>query len=123
MTNNITNVVPFNEVDKGVDLNLAIQQAQKMTTILQQMGIEEATFKTGTYFKQKADTTTLVAEGILVQQDQDVTIVAFSNKGSSRENVVEQVGEKLNVTQKIKAAFVGCSQAHISNLENDEGKE
>ena len=121
MCNNTTKIVPFSEVNNSnLDLNLVVKQARKMTSILSQMGIEEATFKSGAYFRDDSNTQTLVAEGILVQKSTDLTIVAFSNNGSSREEVIKAVSEKIATTQKERGAFVGRSQPWISDKESED---
>lgn len=64
-------IVPFSEiVTSKTDLNQAVAQGQEMAATLKKMGIKEATFDSGAYYKHdhESQTTTLAADGILMQQ-------------------------------------------------------
>ena len=50
-------VAPFMEIqESGTNIDLAVQQAQKMTEILDAMNIEKATFRTGAKFHRDPKT-------------------------------------------------------------------
>jgi hypothetical protein len=117
-------VVPFSEIKTSeIDLNLAVQQGQQMTDTLKKMGIKEATFDSGAYYKHdhESNTTTISADGILMQQNQHTTTVVFRNEGSSKEQALQELSTG-SATQKTLGAFSGVSQQRASQLllNNDE---
>ena len=122
-----TKIVPFNEIpESGVDLNLAVNQAQKMTAILDAMGIEKATFKTGAVFHrdEKSGTATLATDGLIVQQRQHTTSVTFRHEGSSEREAIEEIASTGGATQEVLGSFSGKSQPWASRvLSHDDSDE
>lgn len=117
-------VVPFSEIESSeVDLNLAVKQGQQMTDTLKKMGIKEATFDSGAYYKhdQESNTTTIAADGVLMQQNEHTTTVVFRNEGSTKEQALKELSAG-STTQKTLGAFSGISQQQASQLllANDE---
>lgn len=111
-------VVPFSEIESSkVDLNLAVQQGQQMTSTLKDMGIKEATFDSGAYFNHDANsnTTTLASDGIVMQQNEHTTTVVFRNENSTNEQALQEMSTG-NVTQKTLGAFSGVSQQKASQI-------
>ena len=111
-------VVPFSEIESSnVDLNLAVQQGQQMTSTLKNMGIKEATFDSGAYFNHDTDsnTTTLAADGIVMQQNEHTTTVVFRNENSTNQQALQEMSTG-NVTQKTLGAFSGDYQQKASQI-------
>jgi hypothetical protein len=101
-------IVPFSEIpESGLDLNLAVSQAQKMTTLLDAMGIERATFKSGSVFHrdEKNGTATLAMDGLIVQQRQHSTSITFRHEGSSEREAIEELANSGAATQQVLALF------------------
>ncbi|MFC3115555.1 hypothetical protein [Cellvibrio fontiphilus] len=115
-------VVPFSEIEtSGINLNAAVEQGQKMTALLKSMGIKEATFDSGAYFTHdnESQTSTLAADGIVMQQRAHTTTVTFRNAGSTPEQALEEV-KNSGSTQKTLGAFSGTYQQRISQMLADE---
>ncbi|MDY4347176.1 hypothetical protein [Pectobacterium brasiliense] len=122
MNNNA--VIPFSEIESSkVDLNQAVKQGQQMTETLKKMGIKEATFDSGAYYKhdQDTNTTTLAADGILMKQNEHTTTVIFRNEGSTEQQALEELSSS-SMTQKTLGAFSGVSQQRASQLLLDDNK-
>ena len=112
---NDNEIVPFSEIEESpVDLNLAVKQGQKMAATLKNMGIKEATFNSGAEYShdEKTNTTTIAADGILMQQNEHTTTVIFRNEGSSKVEALEEISDR-GPTQKILGAFSDNSQQRI----------
>lgn len=121
-------IVPFNEIpESGVDLNLAVEQAKKMTAVLDAMGIEKATFKSGATFHHDEgnSVTTLATDGLIVQQRQHSTSVTFRHQGSTERQAIEELAEVPKLTQESLGAFSGKSQPWASRAlsHNDPAAE
>lgn len=117
-------LVPFSEIESsGFDLNLAVEQGQQTRKIFREIGIKEATFDNGTYYRddRENNTTTIAAEGILMQQNEHTTTVVFRNEGSTKEQSLKELSSTPS-TQKTLGAFSGISQQQVSQmlLENNE---
>jgi ABC-type cobalamin/Fe3+-siderophores transport system ATPase subunit len=111
-------IVPFSEiVTSKIDLNQAVVQGQEMTDTLKKMGIKEATFDSGAYYKHdhESQTTTLAADGILMRQSPHTTTVIFRNEGSTEQQALEELNTG-SLTQKTLGAFSGVSQQRASEL-------
>jgi hypothetical protein len=122
-----TKIVPFNEIhESGVDLNLAVDQAQKMTAHLEAMEIERATFKSGAVFHrdEKSGTATLATDGLIVQQRKHTTSVIFRHEGSSEREALEELANAGGATQQVLGSFSGKSQPWASRaLSHDDSDE
>ena len=117
MSEDENQVVPFNEIQQsGTNIELAVQQAQKMTAILDAMNIEKATFKTGATFHRdsKTNVATLSANGLMVQQGEHTTTVIIRNSGSTEKEALEELQKKNPITQETMGAFSGKSQPWTS---------
>lgn len=122
MSDNENEVVPFNEIDtNGINLSAAVEQGQKMTAMLKSMGIKEATFDSGAHFTHDSEneTSTLAADGIVMQQREHTTSVTFRNAGSTPEQALEEV-KGSGSTQKTLGAFSGTYQQRISQMLADD---
>ncbi len=118
MNDNKKEVVPFTEIEESkVDLNIAIEQASKMTAILDAMGIEKATFKTGDTFhrNEATNTVTLATDGLIVEQREHTTSITFRNENSSKEEALKELNELQKKTQETLGSFSGKSQPWASN--------
>ena len=118
-------VVPFSDMEaSGMNLDFAVEQGQKMTALLKEMGIKEATFDSGAHFNHDAQsqTTTLAANGIVMEQGQHTTSVTFRNSGSTPEQALNEI-KNSGATQKTLAAFTGTYQQRISVLLSEEVNE
>ncbi|MCH4293767.1 hypothetical protein MJ923_05555 [Shewanella sp. 3B26] len=120
-------VVPFNEIqNSGINLDLAIKQAQVMTGILDSMGIEKATFKSGAHFHrdEKTNTATLATDGLMVQQGEHITTVIIRNENSTNKQALEELQSQNPLTQETMGSFSGRSQSWASvalaQLEEEE---
>jgi hypothetical protein len=124
MENEDTGIVPFVNIEEsGIDLNAAVAHGQKMAALLKQMGIKEATFDSGAYFNHDsaASTTTLAADGIMMEQRRHTTSVVFRNSGSTEKEAFEEVKDLS--TQKALGAFSGKSQSWASRALGHESDE
>lgn len=119
-------VVPFTEIsESSVDLNVAVEQAQKMTAVLDSMGIERATFKSGVVFHrdEKNNTATLAADGLIVQQREHSTTVTFRHQGSSEREAMAELANAGSSTQEVLGAFSGRSQPWASRALSHEDSD
>jgi len=117
MFENDNQVVPFTEIQKsGTNIDMAVQQAQKMTAILDAMNIEKATFKTGATFHRDPQTNvaTLATNGLMVQQGEHTTTVIIRNEGSTEKQALEELQTPNPMTQETMGAFSGKSQPWTS---------
>lgn len=108
-------VVPFSDLQvNGINLDVAVKQGQQMIQALKSLGIREATFDTGTHYNHNpsTQTTTLAAEGIILEQRQHTTTIVLRNEGSTQQEALAEV--KASATQKTLGAFSGHSQPWIS---------
>lgn len=118
MTNENKDLVPYNETENSpFDLNLAIQQAHQMHNVLDQMGIVEAKFNTGTRYESTADKVTVSGDGLLVQIGEHITTVAYRHTHSTAQEAIEEVRQL--TTQKHAGSFSNVSQPTISNFEKN----
>jgi hypothetical protein len=111
-------LVPFNEIpESGVDLNLAVEQAKKMTAVLDAMGIEKATFKSGAIFNRdgSSNAVTVATDGLIVQQREHSTTVIFRHEGSSEREAIEELTHA-KLTQEALGSFSGKSQPWASRV-------
>ncbi|EGQ8057193.1 hypothetical protein HPX47_004652 [Vibrio alginolyticus] len=111
-------IVPFGEVqNSGVNLDAAVQQAQQTNKTLDAMGITKATFKTGAVYHndEKNKTVTMADDGLLVQKSEHATIAVFRNEGSTVQETLAEVKDRLSLTQEVLGAFSGKSQPWTSN--------
>ncbi|ODM54487.1 hypothetical protein BC455_25550 [Vibrio harveyi] len=111
-------VAPFTEIQQsGTNIDLAVQQAQKMTEILDSMNIEKATFKTGATFHRdpKTNVATLATDGLMVQQGEHTTTVTLRNPGSTNKQAIEELQNPKPLTQETQGSFSGKSQPWASN--------
>jgi len=91
-------IVPFEEIQNSkVDLNVAVEQAKKMTEVLDAMGIEKATFKTGAMFHRD-----------------EITNVILRNEGSTEKEAIEELSKSTQKTQEVLGSFSGKSQSWTS---------
>lgn len=120
-------IIPFNEIpDSEIDLNLVVEQAKKTTTLLDEMGIEKATFKSGAFFHrdERNNVATLATDGLIVQQRQHSTSVTFRHEGSTDRQAIEELAEaKGKVTQETLGAFSDKSQPWASRALSHEDSE
>ena len=117
------NIVPFTEIqDSKIDLNIAVEQAKKMTTILDAMGIEKATFKTGDVFhrNESTNTATIATNGLIVEQREHTTTVTFRNENSTEKEAMEEISNPKPKTQEVLGSFSGKSQPWASQALTDE---
>lgn len=116
-------VVPFSDLQvNGIDLDSAVKQGQQMIQALQSLGIREATFDTGTYYNHNpsTQTTTLAADGIMMEQRQHTTTIVLRNEGSNQQQALAEIEN--TATQKTLGAFSGHSQPWVSQqLSQDKG--
>ncbi len=118
-------IVPFSEIESSeIDLNLAVKQGQEMISTLKGMGIKEATFDSGEYYNhdKASNTTTISADGILIQQDIHTTTVIFRNEGSSKIEALEEISDR-GQSQKTLGAFSDKSQQRVSQLLIDDNSD
>ena len=110
-------IVPFEEIQNSkVDLNIAVEQAKKMTEVLDAMGIEKATFKTGAMFHRDEITNiaTLATDGLIVEEREHTTSVTFRNEGSTEKEAIEELSKFKQKTQEVLGSFSGKSQPWTS---------
>ena len=110
-------VVPFTEIQSsGINIDTAVQQAQTMTSILDAMNIEKATFNTGATFHRdpKTNVATLATDGLMVQQGEHTTTVTLRNPGSTEKQAIEELQHPKPLTQETLGSFSGKSQPWAS---------
>ncbi len=98
----------------GIDLNLAVQEAQSVGNLFEKMGIKEATLTNGNYYNhnQESGTKVVVTEGCIVEESENTVTVTLKKADS---DPLDAVSELENKTQKALGAFAGKSQPWISN--------
>jgi len=119
-------IVPFTELkDLNVDLNLAVEQANKMTAVLDSMGIEKATFKTGATFHRdnNSDVATLATDGLIVQKREHTTTVTIRHQGSTEKEAMKELNDPEQITQETLGSFSGKSQPWASISLSDTTKD
>jgi len=118
MTKELT---PLSEIESsGVDVNIAIEQANQMTDVLRQMGIKEATFDSGAYFNhnERTETTTVATEGILITKGTHCTNIILRHEGSDEKETLEEVSN-MTLTQEALGSFSKKSQPWVSGKLTD----
>ena len=97
----------------GVDINQAVEQAQKVGQLFEKMGIKEATLHNGNYFSHnlESNTKTVVTEGCIVKEQENTVTVILQKTGAPPLAAVSEIDGQ---TQKALGAFVGKSQPWIS---------
>jgi len=119
-------IVPFTELqDSNFDLNLAVEQANKMTAVLDSMGIEKATFKTGATFYRdnSSNVATLATDGLIVQQREHTTTVTIRRQGSTEKEAMKELNTPEQITQETLGSFSGKSQPWASISLSDTAKD
>ena len=119
MNNEIT---PFSEIKTSkIDINQVLKQGQQMMNLLNQMGLKEATFHDGTYFKNNLETETKVlsTNGILLEKGNHTTTITLRNENSSEEDALNEIKER-GKTQKMLGAFSDKSQQEVSKTFKEE---
>jgi hypothetical protein len=115
--NDSNDIAPFSELNKpSFDLNQAVQQAQQMSVIFQQMGVTEAKFNTGTRYNSTPESTTVTGDGVMVRIGEHTTAVIFRNEGSSEKDTIPEIRQI--ATQEDAGAFSNLNQSSISRIEN-----
>lgn len=97
----------------GVDINKAVEEAQKVGQLFERMGIKEATLHNGNYFNHnlESNTKTVVTEGCIVQDQENTITVILKKTGSDPLAAVSEIDGQ---TQKALGSFAGKSQPWIS---------
>ncbi len=97
----------------GIDINKAVEDAQKVGQLFEKMGIKEATLHNGNYFKHnlESNTKTVVTEGCIVQEQENTVTVILKKTDAAPLAAVSEINSQ---TQKALGAFAGKSQPWIS---------
>lgn len=116
MNNEKKELVQFSELEsKKLDINQTIEEGKQIISLLKKMGIKEATFDTGTYFKNDKETgsSLIVSDSIAMIKNKHTTSITYINEGSTKEEALEEIKNSA-VTQKALGAFTGQSQQNVS---------
>ncbi|EIS3746121.1 hypothetical protein [Aeromonas hydrophila] len=97
----------------GIDINKAVEEAQKVGQLFEKMGIKEATLHNGNYFNHnlESNTKTVVTEGCIVQEQENTVTVILKKTDAVPLAAVSEIDDQ---TQKALGSFVGKSQPWIS---------
>lgn len=97
----------------GIDLNKAVEEAQKVGQLFERMGIKEATLHNGNYYNHNIDNNikTVVTEGCIVQEQENTVTVILKKTDSDPLAAVSEIDGQ---TQKALGSFAGKSQPWIS---------
>lgn len=98
----------------GLDLNLVTEQFKATKSLIEKLGIESATFRTGQTYKQDDTQTVLATDGIMVSETENITVIAIQHKGSTSEDAMQDLNN-LTFNQRELGAFVGKSQSWVSS--------
>jgi hypothetical protein len=102
-----------------IDIKKAVEDAQVVSKLFQEMGIKEATLVNGNYYHHNQDTDTkkVVSKGCIIEENQNTVIVTLQKTSASSLDAVEELSDK---TQKVLAAFAGKSQPWIPNNKREK---
>jgi hypothetical protein len=97
----------------GIDINMAVAEAQAVGRLFEKMGIKEATLHNGNYFNQNLETNTktVATEGCIVQEHENTVTVILKKTNAMPTSAISEINSQ---TQKALGAFAGKSQPWIS---------
>ena len=95
-----------------------IDSGTKVMDVLGKLGIKEATFVTGAYFKEDKEKRVLSAEGVMIAETKTDTIIRFPKPDATPKDIAK--AKEFKPTQKMTAAYTGKSQSTISKMKNDK---
>lgn len=95
-----------------------IESGTRVMDVLEKLGIKEATFITGAYFKQDKEKRVLSAEGVMIAETKTDTIIRFPKPDATPKDIAK--AKEFKPTQKMTAAYTGKSQSTISKMKNDK---
>lgn len=75
------------------------------------MGIKEARFDSGTYFKddKEKESSLIVSDSIAIRKNKHTTSITYINEGSTKEEALKEL-ENSGESQKALGAFTGQSE-------------
>ena len=89
-----------------------IEDGHSVMDALEAIGIKEATFKNGAYFRAGKKDRTIVRKGLMVVETDTEIQLRFPKKGITSDELV--IAEEFKPTQKMIAAYGGKSQSTVS---------
>ena len=121
--NDKKDLVPFSDLEsKKLDINQTIKQGEQVISLLKQMGIKEATFDCGTYFKNEDESTLIVSDSVAMRKNKHTTSITYINEESTKEEALEEI-KNSGETQKALGAFTGQTQQNVSKkISNTDNK-
>lgn len=117
MKNKKFEIAQFVEAIIQDNLNTTIEQGNKIMNVLQEMGIVEARFDNGTYFKADKNNRSIVNKDIMLVETETDFMVRIPKMGHSYKEIINT-----NIpqpTQKMLGAYSGTSQSTVSKNKGD----
>lgn len=103
-----------------INPNQALEQGEAIFRAMDALGIKEATFDRGMYYRNdnEDNVKTLASDGVMLIKKQHTTQLIFRNKGSTPEQTVAEIEDL--TTQKAAGGFTGKYQQWISEQLTDQ---
>ena len=95
-----------------------VEEGRSIMDTLEALGIKEATFKDGSYFRTGKKDRAIVRKGLMVAETGTEFQLRFPKEGVTSDKLV--VAEEFKPTQKMVAAFAGQSQTSVSKKRKAE---
>ena len=105
---------------KEAEALAVVENGRSIMDALETLGIKEATFKSGAYFRAGKKDRTIVRKGLMVAETGTEFQLRFPKEGVTSDELV--VAEEFKPTQKMIAAYGGQSQAGVSKKRKETGK-
>jgi len=100
------------------EIQKQIKTGTEIMDVLGRLGIKEATFVSGAYFKEDREKRVLSAEGVMIAETKTDTIIQFPKPDATPKDIAK--AKEFKPTQKMKAAYTGKSQSTMSRMKNEK---
>lgn len=100
----------ISEIEKKTNSGIEIMN------VLQGLGIKEATFTNGAYYRHKGHERVLSSQGIMIAETETDVSIRFPKEDISPDELIN--AKEFKPTQKMIGAYVGKSQSTVSNKRN-----
>lgn len=105
---------------KEAEALAVVKEGRSIMDALEAIGIKEATFKNGAYFRAGKKDRAIARKGLMVAETDTELQLRFPKEGVTSDELV--VAEEFKPTQKMIAAFGGKSQAGVSQKRKESKK-
>lgn len=105
---------------KEVNIKKVTQQAEAIGDLLDNLGIKEATFVNGNYYKHEPmeNKRKIVTKDIIVEEKENTFNITIPKANADESGIIAELSE--NNTQKAIASFIGRTQSWVSMKKNSD---